>query len=156
MRVLVGTLALTLILDQASKWAVIDRMALAQRLYVEVWPPYLNFSMAWNTGINFGLFGGGPEFTRWLLIALALAICTWIWIWARRDPGNRMFQGAAGLLIGGALGNVIDRLRYGAVADFINVSCCGITNPYAVNIADVAIFAGAALLIVFAGRKNTP
>ncbi len=156
MRILAATLALTLLADQASKWAVIDRMALAQRLYVEIWPPYLNFTMAWNTGINFGLFGGGADATRWILIALALAICTWVLVWTWRERANRMMQLAAGLLVGGALGNVIDRLRYGAVADFINMSCCGINNPYAFNIADVAIFAGAGLLILFAGRKNTP
>ena len=52
----------------------------------------------------------------------------------------------AGVVIGGALGNAWDRLQYGAVADFMNMSCCGIDNPYAFNIADVAIFAGAALI----------
>ncbi|MCC5984660.1 MAG: signal peptidase II [Rhodobacteraceae bacterium] len=156
MRLLTGTLAVTLLADQASKWAVIERMALPQRLYIEVFPPWLNFTMAWNTGINFGLFGGGPGATRWILIALALAICAWVLAWAWRERSNAMMQLAAGLLVGGALGNVIDRLRYGAVADFINMSCCGIHNPYAFNIADVAIFAGAGLLIVFAGRHKTP
>ena len=156
MRLLVGTLATALIADQASKWWVIERMALPQRLFIEIWPPYLNFSMAWNTGINFGLFGGGPGFTRWLLIALALALCLWLWVWVRSAPWNRPLQVAGGLMIGGALGNVIDRLRFGAVADFINVTCCGFSNPYAFNVADAAIFAGALGLIVFAGRKNTP
>ncbi len=156
MRVLIATLTLTLLADQASKWAVIDRMALAQRLYIEVFPPYLNFTMAWNTGINFGLFGGGSEATRWVLVALALVICAWVLVWAWRERTNTMMQLAAGLLVGGALGNVIDRLRYGAVADFINMSCCGINNPFAFNIADVGIFAGAGLLILFAGRHKTP
>ncbi len=156
MRLLIGTFVVTLLADQASKWAVIERMALPQRLYVEVFPPYLNFTMAWNTGINFGLFGGGSDAMRWVLIALAAAICGWVLAWAWRERDNAMTQVAAGLLVGGALGNVIDRLRYGAVADFINMSCCGINNPYAFNIADVAIFAGAGLLIVFAGRKKTP
>ena len=52
------------------------------------------------------------------------------------------------MIIGGALGNVWDRLQYGAVADFINMSCCGIRNPFAFNVADAAIFAGAALLLL--------
>ena len=52
----------------------------------------------------------------------------------------------AGIVIGGAMGNAWDRLQYGAVADFLNMSCCGINNPFAFNIADVAIFAGAALI----------
>ena len=65
-------------------------------------------------------------------------------------------QIAAGLLIGGALGNVIDRLIYGAVADFLNMSCCGISNPYAFNVADIAIFARRGGLILCADRPKTP
>ena len=63
-------------------------------------------------------------------------------------------QVGAGLLVGGALGNVIDRLRFGAVADFLNMSCCGIRNPFAFNIADVAIFAGVALLVLYSARSG--
>jgi signal peptidase II len=54
------------------------------------------------------------------------------------------------VLVGGALGNVIDRIVYGAVADFLNISCCGIENPYAFNVADIAIFAGAIGLVIYA------
>ena len=64
-----------------------------------------------------------------------------------------------GLLVGGALGNVIDRLLYGAVADFLNVTCCGIANPWSFNIADIGVFAGAIGLALFTGpsqRQNTP
>jgi signal peptidase II len=60
----------------------------------------------------------------------------------------------AGLLIGGALGNVVDRLLYGAVADFLNMSCCGFTNPYAFNVADISVFFGAIGLALFSGGKN--
>jgi signal peptidase II len=60
----------------------------------------------------------------------------------------------AGVLIGGALGNVVDRVVYGAVADFLNMSCCGIENPYAFNVADVAIFVGALGLVFFADGKK--
>ena len=63
-------------------------------------------------------------------------------------------QIAAGLLVGGAAGNVIDRLIYGAVADFLNMSCCGIDNPFAFNVADIAIFAGAVGLILFTGKEK--
>lgn len=154
MRVATGTLLVTLIADQASKWAVIDRMALDQRLYIPVFDPYLNFVMAWNTGINFGLFSSDSNLARVVLITIALAICALVWVWVRRDGAGRWMQFGAGLLIGGALGNVIDRIRFGAVADFINMSCCGIRNPYAFNIADVAVFAGAFVLIVFSGRNR--
>jgi signal peptidase II len=75
-----------------------------------------------------------------------------VWIWTRREAGSKPVQISAGLLIGGALGNVVDRVAYGAVADFLNMSCCGIENPYAFNVADVAIFAGAIGLVVFSGR----
>ena len=61
---------------------------------------------------------------------------------------------AAGLLIGGALGNVVDRLLYGAVVDFLNISCCGIFNPYAFNIADVEIFIGAVGVALLSEDKN--
>lgn len=153
MRLAIATLSLTIIADQASKWVVIGQMALDQRLFIEIWPPYLNFAMAWNRGVNFGLLASDSPVTRWALIALAVAISAWVWLWARREAHDRGMQLAAGLLVGGAMGNVIDRLRYGAVADFINMSCCGIRNPFAFNIADAAIFAGALLLILCAGRK---
>ena len=65
-------------------------------------------------------------------------------------------QVAGGLLVGGALGNVIDRITWGAVADFLNMSCCGIDNPYAFNIADISIFAGALGLILVSGGKKDP
>lgn len=154
MRIAIGAIILTAVIDQASKWAVIGRMALDQRLYVPVFDPYLNFVMAWNTGINFGLFGSDSVLMRYLLIAVAVAICAFVWVWVRREGAGRWMQLGAGLLIGGALGNVIDRIRWGAVADFINMSCCGIRNPYSFNIADAAIFAGAFLLIVFSGRNR--
>ena len=75
-------------------------------------------------------------------------------VWLRRDPPGRWGLISGGLLIGGALGNVIDRLLYGAVADFINMSCCGISNPYVFNVADISIFAGALGLVLFAGAKT--
>jgi signal peptidase II len=69
----------------------------------------------------------------------------------RRERGNAGADLGRGLLVGGALGNVIDRIAYGAVADFLNMSCCGIENPYAFNVADIAIFAGALGLVLFTG-----
>jgi signal peptidase II len=79
----------------------------------------------------------------------------------RSERGNWKAQVSGGLLVGGALGNVIDRIVYGAVADFLNMSCCGIENPYAFNVADISIFLGAVGLVLFAGnppkaRKPTP
>ena len=147
---------MTLLLDQASKLAVLSWLRLDTRLAIDVLPPFLNLRMAWNYGVNFGLFSGQGDAVRWTLIAVALLISAWVIWWMRREP-RAMAHFSAGLLVGGALGNVIDRLIYGAVADFINMSCCGIDNRFSFNVADIAIFLGAVGLILFTGsRKNTP
>lgn len=139
------------LLDQATKLAVVQGLNLIERGAIDVVPPYLTFRMAWNRGINFGLFAHDADVMRWVLIAVALAISVWVWLWVRREGATRWAQISAGVLIGGALGNVVDRVVYGAVADFLNMSCCGIDNPYAFNVADIAIFAGAIGLVLFSG-----
>lgn len=150
---LLGLVAtLTLILDQLSKWLVVHVMSLAQKGEIAVFPPFLQFRMAWNYGINFGLLSGERDATRWVLIAVAVGIVLLVLGWLRRDPPGRLGFVSAGLLIGGAVGNVIDRILYGAVADFLNMSCCGIDNPFAFNVADIAIFAGAIGLVLFSGQ----
>lgn len=156
MRLATGVAVLVLLADQASKTAVVHGMHLDTRLTIEVLPPYLNFRMAWNRGVNFGLFANDADVMRWVLIALALAIAVWVWTWVRREAHSALVQGAAGMLIGGALGNVIDRVIYGAVVDFLNMSCCGFRNPFSFNVADVAIFVGAFGLVFFSGRHKTP
>ncbi len=121
-------------------------MDLANRQEIEVVDPFLNFTMAWNTGINFGLFGDDDAgLQRWVLVALALTISVALAWWAVRR-GEWWLALGAGIVAGGAVGNAWDRVYYGAVADFLNMSCCGIDNPYAFNVADVAIFAGAVLI----------
>ncbi len=151
MRIAAITAAVIFVLDQLSKYAIVQGLNLIERGVIDVWPPLLTFRMAWNRGINFGLFAHDAEIMRWVLIAVALVISGWVWLWIRRDGAGRWAQISAGLLVGGALGNVIDRIVYGAVADFLNMSCCGIENPYAFNVADIAIFAGAIGLILFTG-----
>ncbi len=140
------------ILDQLSKYLVVHLMQLDQRQEIAVLPPFVNFRMAWNQGINFGLFQSGADVMRWVLIAVALVIAAWVWLWVRHERHSQRVLISAGLLVGGALGNVIDRVIYGAVADFLNMSLPGIDNPYSFNIADVAIFAGALGLVFFTGR----
>lgn len=156
MRIAAITATVIFLLDQISKLIVVQGMNLIERGVIDVLPPFLTFRMAWNTGINFGLFSNQAEFARWLLIAVALVISAWVWIWIRREGAGRWAQISAGLLVGGALGNVIDRIVYGAVADFLNMSCCGIENPYAFNVADISIFAGAIGLILFTGGTGKP
>lgn len=150
------TAVLVFVIDQASKLYIVQGLDLARRMQIDVWPPYLTFRMAWNRGVNFGLMAGDGAATRWVLIGVALAISAAVLVWMARGPHRPPALISGGLLIGGALGNVVDRLVYGAVADFLNMSCCGIDNPYAFNVADIAIFAGALGLVVFTGRENTP
>ena len=152
MRILALSALLTFTLDQMSKWFVVFHLRLIDVGMIDVWPPYLTFRMAWNRGVNFGLFAHDAEVMRWVLVVVALVISGWALWWLSRSPQGRLACIAGGLLVGGALGNVIDRVLYGAVADFLNMSCCGVENPYAFNIADIAIFAGAAGLVLFAAE----
>jgi signal peptidase II len=153
-RPMIWTALAVFLADQASKWLVVHALDLRSRLEIDVWPPFLNLRMAWNRGVNFGL-GAGFDL-RWVLVALALAISVAVVWWMRREGGSLRAQVSAGLLVGGALGNVVDRVLYGAVADFLNMSCCGIENPWAFNIADVAIVAGALGLVMFGGGGAPP
>lgn len=139
--------AVVFVLDRATKFWIVEVLDLKSVYFIEVFDPFLNFTMAWNRGINFGLFDMGDA-GRWVLIALALAIVVAVLVWlrGRTDPGSAV---GAGLVVGGALGNVWDRVQYGAVADFLNMSCCGFRNPFAFNVADAAIFAGVVVLFVF-------
>ncbi|ATG44986.1 lipoprotein signal peptidase [Phaeobacter inhibens] len=156
-KVMIWAAILALLADQISKYLVVRVMDVANRGGIDVLPPLLRFRYGENTGINFGLFGGGTDTTRWVLIGLSLVICVVLVIWIARLPANaRMMQLSAGLVIGGALGNVVDRLLYGYVLDFLNMSCCGINNPFVFNVADIFIFAGAAGLILFDGRQKNP
>ena len=126
-RVLITLVAMiVLILDQASKWAVVFWLNLDQRDEIDVFPPYLVFRMAWNYGMNFGLMAQGTDLGRAVLIGLALVISAWVWRWVLRENSGIRAQVSAGLLIGGAMGNVIDRILYGAVADFLNMSLYGL------------------------------
>lgn len=138
-----------LLIDQISKWIVVFGIDLRNQFELDVFPPYLNFRMAWNYGVNFGLFSGDSLMQRWFLIVFAVAVSAAIAIWLRRTPLGRLGYISAGLLIGGALSNALDRVIYGAVADFLNMSCCGLDNPFAFNLADTFIFAGAIGLVFF-------
>jgi signal peptidase II len=151
MPLVLATAAVIFVLDQISKYYILHVLDLLSVQRLDVAPPFLVLRMTWNYGINFGLFGGGGEAARWGLIAVALAITAGVLWWARTGAMGRMGHLSAGLLVGGALGNVIDRILYGGVADFLNMSCCGFTNPYAFNVADIAIFLGALGLIFFTG-----
>jgi len=142
------------LLDQATKYLVVHWMDLRNLSSIDVLPPVLNLRMAWNYGINFGLLSGDSPYTRWILIAIAVVITLAVLWWVRSEPGGTWQKIAAGFLVGGALGNVIDRLLYGAVADFLNMSCCGLNNPFAFNVADIAIFVGAIGMVFLSPGKK--
>ena len=142
MRLALVTALVAFGIDQLSKIAMLVALELETVGRIEVLPPFLVFRMAWNTGINFGLLSGGPEVTRWLLAAFALLVCVWLLHWASSRERSSLERISAGAIVGGAAGNVLDRVLHGAVVDFLNMSCCGIDNPFVFNLADVAVFLG--------------
>lgn len=156
MRAFTITAIATFGLDQVLKWLVVQQLNLKDLGEIDVIPPLLNLRMAWNEGINFGLFSSSSDVMRWVLIAVALVISGYVAWWVRKERAGRWSMISAGLLVGGALGNVVDRLVYGAVADFLNMSCCGFENPYSFNVADIAVFAGALGLVVFMQKPTAP
>lgn len=154
MRLTLISAALAFALDQFTKWLVVHQMNLAEVRSIDVLPPLLNLRMGWNTGINFGLFAGSPDAMRWILTVLAVVVSAWLLHWSTTAMTRPVLKVSAGLVIGGALANALDRVIYGAVADFLNMSCCGVTNPFTFNVADIFIFAGAFGLIVFADTEK--
>ncbi|MCG7521012.1 signal peptidase II [Ruegeria sp. Ofav3-42] len=140
------------LIDQISKYLVVHVMRVAEG-NIDVLPPLLVFKYGENRGINFGLFQGNTDAARWALIGVSLVISIGVLIWLMRTVPSKLMLVCGGLLIGGALGNVVDRLLYGYVLDFLNMSCCGINNPFVFNLADVFIFAGAIGLVLFDGKK---
>ncbi|SDH70359.1 signal peptidase II [Roseospirillum parvum] len=142
--------ALVLLLDQLTKWVMVSLVMVPPRI-IEV-TPFFNLVMAWNTGVSFSLFtGAGP----WLLTGLSLGIAGGLMLWLARADGKRL-RLALSLIIGGAIGNAIDRIRFGAVADFLDVHAMGYHWP-AFNVADSAITIGAVLLVwdsLFPARKG--
>ena len=137
-----------LTLDQLSKWFVVFYLELKHKLYLNLNNQFINFYMAWNKGINFGLFEGDSVLQAYILTAVAVVIAIVFFIWLKNST-SLFIQLLASLVIGGALGNAIDRLMYGAVADFINVTCCGLRNPYSFNLADIFIFMGLVGILIF-------
>lgn len=139
----IGVALAALALDQATK-------CLVTKLYVPLGgvelAPFLNLVFWRNSGVTFGLFDGNGEIGRWTLSALALAITLALAIWLRRAE-RRMLATALGLVMGGALGNVVDRVRVGAVTDFIDLHVAGRHWP-AFNLADVAVVTGIAILLL--------
>ena len=140
-------------LDQASKIWVLGALS-AARPAIEV-TPFLNIVLVWNRGISFGVLNRESGWQPWLLVGVALVIAAGLLIWLRRLEGRWMVLAIA-LIVGGAIGNVIDRVRFRAVVDFVDFHTGG-WHFATFNVADAAITCGVLILLadsLFAGRKS--
>ena len=137
--------ALVLLLDQLSKWAIVHPLDLPGRGSIELLPI---FRLLWvqNFGVSMGFLVAGSAAERWVLAAFtgAIAIGVAIWLWREQ---NRLDALALGAILGGAIGNIADRVRLGYVADFLNLHF-GAWSPFLVfNVADVGVSLGVVLLV---------
>jgi len=139
---------ITLVIDQASKVWLLQVFELGRRGAVAV-TPFFDLVLAWNTGISYGWFQDGGPFAQWFLLAFKIVAVIALAIWMAWSQ-TRLAAVGLGLIIGGAVGNAIDRLAYGAVVDFalFHVQIGAKTyNWYIFNLADAAIVAGVAALL---------
>jgi signal peptidase II len=137
-----------LMLDQAHKYWMLNVYDIAARQPVTL-TPFLNLVLSWNYGVSYSLFATHDGDARYAMLAVQGAIVVGLIVWLRRVT-NHLGALALGLVIGGALGNMTDRLARGAVADFFHLHTTLPVGPlanYVFNVADVAITAGVALLL---------
>ncbi|MEQ8505069.1 MAG: signal peptidase II [Rhodospirillales bacterium] len=139
-----GLAVLVIVLDQLSKWWILTDIMNPPRV-IEVLP-FANIVLVWNRGVSFGLFNTASDYGPWILSGLAIAISIVLLIWLWRGT-ERIVGLGIGLILGGAIGNVIDRLIHGAVVDFVDLHAGGAHWP-AFNVADSAITVGAVLLVL--------
>ena len=145
--------AAVVVLDRLTKWAVLARFEGGEPVLPLA--PFFNLVLVENTGISFGLLTSGSSWLPWLLVSVAAAIVAALIAWLGRVE-RAWLAAAIGLVLGGALGNVFDRVRYGAVVDFLDFHLAGYHWP-AFNLADSAIVAGVGFIILdglFARRES--
>ncbi|PWC34476.1 peptidase A8 [Azospirillum sp. TSO35-2] len=147
--------AAVVVLDQLSKWWILDSVMQPVPHVVEV-TPFFNLVLVWNYGVSFGTFASGGALMPYVLSAIAavIAVCLVFWL---RQAERPLVALAIGVIIGGAVGNVIDRLRFGAVVDFLDFHAAG-WHFWAFNVADSGISIGVVLLLLdglFAGREKS-
>ncbi|MBK1699191.1 signal peptidase II [Rhodovibrio salinarum] len=136
--------AVVLVADQVSKLWILDLMQPPRRIEVT---GFFNLVLVWNPGVSFGLLGAGNPWQPWLLSAFATIVAGGLLYWLHTGRHGRWTALAIGLIVGGAIGNVIDRLRFGAVVDFLDVHAAGWHWP-AFNVADSAIVVGVGVLLL--------
>jgi signal peptidase II len=135
--------AAVIVLDQITKAWILYGLHLREVGQIPVLEPIFNLTFVLNRGVSFGLLTGG-ETGRWLLTVFSIVVAGLLAFWATRAD-RRLLITAIGLIMGGALGNVIDRIRFGGVVDFLDFS--GLYFPWVFNVADSAISIGVVLLI---------
>ena len=135
--------AAVIVLDQITKAWMLYGLHIREVGQIRVLEPIFNLTFVLNRGVSFGLLTGG-ETGRWLLTVFSIAVAGLLAFWATRAD-RRLLITAIGLIMGGALGNVIDRIRFGGVVDFLDFS--GLYFPWVFNVADSAISIGVVLLI---------
>lgn len=137
--------AIVLAADQGSKYWILNVLDLPSLGSVELLP-VLNFTMVWNQGVTFGLLRQGSVEGIYILAGVALLVVVALVVWMRKAE-NALVTVALGAIAGGAVGNVIDRLRFGHVVDFIHAHAFDF-SWYVFNVADAAIVCGVAVLII--------
>ncbi|SMH61448.1 signal peptidase II [Azospirillum agricola] len=150
LRVTLAAAAFALAADQLSKWAILAHVLNPPRTIPVT--PFFNLTLGFNTGISFGLLGGDGALAPLLLAGVALVVAAGLMLWAIRLP-DRPLAAAAGAIAGGAIGNVVDRLRQGAVTDFLDLHAFGWHWP-TFNVADVLIVGGAAAIALRSPRER--
>jgi signal peptidase II len=142
--------SITLLLDQASKWLALSQLQLG---IPEPVLPFFNWLLLFNPGAAFSFLAQSSGWQRWFFTALGLLACVYIIFMLRKHQDEKLLCIALSLILGGAAGNVLDRLMYGAVVDFIDLHYANWHWP-AFNVADSAICIGAVLIIVSELRKS--
>lgn len=147
---------LVVIADQVTKWAIIEWVALYEKIPLN---SFINLTHQRNTGAAFSFLADAGGWQRWFFVVLATAVSCFIavWIWRIRNEGQLVLAAGLALVLGGAVGNLIDRISLGYVTDFIQVWFGNWAFP-SFNVADAGISVGAALLIIdalfFSGREE--
>lgn len=141
----VGIAALVFIVDLASKLWVLDGLALEATGPIRILP-WLDFVLVWNRGVSYGLFQQDSDLGRWLLVGVTIVATVALATWMARTT-SRLSAVALGFVVGGAVGNGVDRVVYGAVVDFVHFHVADF-SWYVFNVADAAIVVGAALIVL--------